>query len=134
MDNIADFLRIEEESKKLSDAIKNLYSEVGSYKNAKEELNITREKLCEFLQKTDELVSNSHKIIDIMVHIGMPQVIDTLEEVKTENVNNTNQIVTTIEQNNDKIIEVINKKSQVLLYTMLGGFFIFTIIIFIALF
>lgn len=83
-----EILQVEEDAKNLVKNLKSLYEEVGSYKQAKEELNETNSNLLSFIDDTKKLSLESHKIIDTINKIGSGKIFEELNSLKKKNKNN----------------------------------------------
>jgi tetrahydromethanopterin S-methyltransferase subunit G len=94
MDNVEYLLDLEKEAEKLSNAIREMYDEIGSYKDAKNDFHKVNNDLLLLVQKTDGLVVNSHAIIHKMNEIGMPEVLSRINNLE----NNVNNIKTELVQ------------------------------------
>jgi tetrahydromethanopterin S-methyltransferase subunit G len=94
MDNVEYLLDLEKEAEKLSNAIREMYDEIGTYKDAKYDFHKVNNDLLLLVQKTDGLVVNSHAIIHKMNEIGMPEVLSRINNLE----NNVNNIKTELVQ------------------------------------
>lgn len=121
MDNVEYLLDLEKEAEKLSNAIREMYDEIGSYKDAKYDFHKVNDDLLLLVEKTDGLVVNSHAIIHKMNEIGMPEVLSRINNLE----NNVNNIKTELVQamqeietkTGSKLLDIIksNKISTILI-------------------
>jgi hypothetical protein len=89
MDNVEYVLDLEKEAIKLSEGIKEIYEEIGSYRKAKLDFLDTNEGLLKLIERTDELVSNSHTVISKLNEIGIPHLHDILAKMEKINSEHT---------------------------------------------
>lgn len=74
--------KIELDAKNLVNNLRELHGQVGSYKTAKDELEKTNINLTGFIEKTQELAQESHRIIDVINKIGSGKIFKRLGEIE----------------------------------------------------
>jgi DNA repair exonuclease SbcCD ATPase subunit len=72
---------LEEQAEKLVDNLSSLHENVGSYKNAKDELQTTNTALVGLIEQTKLLAIESHKIIAEINKIGTSKIFDRLDNI-----------------------------------------------------
>jgi len=104
---------LEDQAEKLVNNLSSLYNQVGSYKNAKSELETTNNTLIEFIEQTKLLAVESHKIIAELNEIGTSKIFDRLDIIdqKLELNEKDSSIKTTKLENLDEKLNV-NKNTN----------------------
>lgn len=80
-DELKNFEKLQKDSEKLINTLDNLYSEVSSYKTAKDELTKANEGLLSFLSLTKELVKESHDTVLEINKLLNSQLIEKIENI-----------------------------------------------------
>jgi tetrahydromethanopterin S-methyltransferase subunit G len=121
MDNVEYLLDLEKEAEKLSNAIREMYDEIGSYKDAKYDFHKVNDDLLLLVQKTDELMVNSHAIIHKMNEIGMPEVLSRINNLENKVNHIKTELVQAMQESEtntgSKLLDIIksNKISTILI-------------------
>ncbi len=76
------FLQAEETAVKLVETLKQLHTEITSYKTATKELDAVRQRLIGLIESTEGVVIGSHEIIKILKEIGGPVILNRLTKVE----------------------------------------------------
>ena len=75
-------VQLEKDANLLVEEIKNLKKEVTSYRMAAGELTKTRESLIAFLEETQKLTQQSHKLLATLNEIGTARIFEELHAIK----------------------------------------------------
>ncbi len=76
-------LKLEQDASRLVDELGALKREVSSYRTATDELDKARTSLAGFLEKTQNLTQQSHKLIATINEIGSAKIFTELETLRT---------------------------------------------------
>ena len=82
-DRQKNILKLEQDASRLVDGLAALKREVLSYRAATDELNKTRTSLADFLEETQNLTQQSHKLIATINEIGSSKIFTELEALRT---------------------------------------------------
>ncbi|MFH1535054.1 MAG: hypothetical protein ABIF80_03650 [Patescibacteria group bacterium] len=74
-----ELLQIEKEARELTTNLKSLHEKVGSYQNAKDELDKTNTNLAVFIKSTESLTHKSHELINTINEIGASKIFEKLD-------------------------------------------------------
>ncbi len=88
---VENFLQAEETALKIVETLKKLKEEASSYQAATDELELVRQKLAYFIESTEKLAKESHGIINMLSKIGVPEIINKLEELENRLNNGFNK-------------------------------------------
>lgn len=80
---VEEFLKAEKTANELVETLEKLRSETISYQTAKNELDIVRQKLSDFVVKIGELATGSLEIIKTLKDIGCPKIIEKINQIET---------------------------------------------------
>ncbi|GEM_PF-2227610 len=104
-----EMVKIEEDAKELVKNLKSLHEQVGSYKQAGDELEKATTQLGAFIEDTQKLTEESHKIIKVINDIGSASIFEKLGELDEK----TNSI--------SKKAEELAKKNRQRFILLIGG-------------
>jgi seryl-tRNA synthetase len=88
-DRQKNILKLEQNASRLVDELAALKLEVSSYRTATDELDKTRTSLAAFLDKTQNLTQQTHKLIATTNDIGSAKIFAELEDLRTAMAENT---------------------------------------------
>lgn len=87
-DRQKDILKLEQDASRLVDELGALKREVSSYRTATDELEKARASLAVFLEKTQTLTQQSHKLIATINEIGSAKIFSELEAIRIASAEN----------------------------------------------
>src|SRR2546425_9166458 len=87
-DRQKNMLKLEQDASRLVDELGALKREVSSYRTATDELDKARTSLAAFLEKTQNLTQQTHKLIAAVNEIGSAKIFTELEALRTALVEN----------------------------------------------
>lgn len=82
-DRQRDILKLEEDASRLVDELGALKREVSSYRAATDQLDKPRSSLADFLEQTQKLMQETHKLIATTNEIGSAKIFTELEALRT---------------------------------------------------
>ena len=83
MDKQEKINKVMQDAEVLLNNLAELKEKVGSYGNAKEELQKTNEKLLEFIEATESLSGETHRVIETLNDIGSGNIFDRLGDIES---------------------------------------------------
>lgn len=114
---------LEEQAEKLVDNLSSLHENVGSYKNAKDELQNTNTAVVGLIEQTKVLAIESHKIIAEINKIGTSKIFDRLDNIdlKLDLNEKTNSVGNGKLETIDQKLNQQEKKSKAFLGIVIGA-------------
>lgn len=86
--SIENFTKVEERAQELVNNLEQLRQQVGSYHDAKDELEKTNTNLLSFIEATQKLSEESHQVIQTINEIGSHKIFETLANIEKKQQHN----------------------------------------------
>lgn len=84
--DVQKFLKAEETAEKLVETLRELHAEATSYQAATKELSAVRERLLGLIASTENVVNDSHQVVELLKEIGGPEILDRLTKLENKSI------------------------------------------------
>ena len=110
--------KIQEQAQELVSNLDELYKKVGSYQNAKDELQKASSQILVLVESTKQLSEESHQIIKATNQIGSAKILEKLTKIEESHKTGSAKILEKL----TKIEESLRKTAKVQMIIFAGGF------------